>query len=154
MRGHAEKISPAGTLVMEGLGISRRPDIRILSPFSAPPCSGTTTTITLRPDFSSSVKEGVQSSSNSFCARIFALIRRFADAGKWLPCAAGGCKRKSRSGNWLHVLPRQPAVQYPPNRHIYRRAVTAGWQADCSSVRSAYRRFRELLFRKPPNSPL
>jgi hypothetical protein len=53
---------------MDGLGISRRPETCILSPFSAPPCSGTTTTITLRPDFSSSVKK-LSSSSKNFCAR-------------------------------------------------------------------------------------
>ncbi|MNW13852.1 hypothetical protein D3C71_2119070 [compost metagenome] len=49
--------TPTGTWVMLGLGMSRRPAICILSPAIAAPCSGTTTTATLRPDFSSAVRK-------------------------------------------------------------------------------------------------
>ncbi len=58
MRGfHAQNFTPAGTLVMEGLGISRRRDLHSVA-LQRAAVLGTTTTI-LRLDFSSSVKASV-----------------------------------------------------------------------------------------------
>lgn len=135
---------------MEGLGISAGLDLHSVA-LQRRRAPVRLTTITLRPDFSSSVK--ASSSSNSFLRADF-IIRRFTDAEEVVAIVQRQ-QVKVAGGIGFTFFPCQPAVQdrqivIPASRQA-QRASLAGRTG--SSVRSAPAVSR-TSFRKPPNSPL